>query len=85
MKNSYNITLANQCIESLIALLELGGIEELGCARVVVCLDRDIEESSQKSLMRDLGWVGFELHRLTSSSDTENVVSDRWIFMAVDV
>lgn len=70
---------------SLIALLELGGVEELDCARVVVCLDRTIEETSQKSLMRDLGWVGFELHRPTLSSEMKNVISGRWIFMAVDV
>ena len=79
------MTVANLWTDSLIALLELGGIEELCCARVVVCLDRSIEESSQKSLMRDLGWVGFDLQRLISLSGANDVVSDKWIFMAVDV
>ena len=60
-------------------------MEDLDCARVVVCLDRGIEELSRKSLMRDLGWVGFELQRLISMDGAENIISDKWIFMAVDI
>ena len=60
-------------------------MEELGCARVVVCIDRSIEQPSRKGLMRDLGWVGFELQRLISVSGADDIVSDKWIFMAVDV
>ena len=77
--------MADSWVDSLIALLELGGIEDLGCAKVVVCLDRGIEEPSRKGLMRDLGWVGFELQRLIQISGADEMISDKWIFMMVDV
>ena len=67
------------------ALLELAAIDELECTRVVVCLDRDIDAASQKSLMRDLGWVGFDFYTLSSWVGAESAISDRWIFMAVDM
>jgi len=44
--------------EGLVALLDLA-IECLGCATLVLCVDRTHPHIG--SLIRDLGWIGFDL------------------------
>ncbi|PWW71532.1 hypothetical protein C7212DRAFT_349022, partial [Tuber magnatum] len=46
----------------LIALIELAG-ECFSCDRLVICLERKTDRIH--SLIRDLGWVGFELITLS--------------------
>jgi len=36
-------------------------------------------------LTKDLGWVGFELVMLDRWSGMECTLSERWVFMAMDV
>jgi len=67
------------------ALLELASSEQFGCSQLIVCVDRTAEEEGVKDTARDLGWVGFELMMLDAWSDDEGCISDRWIFMGMDV
>jgi len=68
----------------LMALLELCNVSDFDCTRLVVCLDRILRSTDVKGLMRDLGWVGFEPLTLADWTDSENIVSDRWIYLGID-
>ncbi len=67
------------------ALMELSSVSDFDCSRLVVCLDRDLEPATTKTLMRNLGWVGFELTTLASWVKRGPVVSSKWLFLGVDV
>ncbi|KAI1112983.1 ornithine decarboxylase antizyme-domain-containing protein [Nemania sp. NC0429] len=69
---------------ALIALIELADVP-LGCSDVVICMDRHIPADHAKSLMRSLQWVGFELATLDHWADDLDVVSDRWLFLGMEV
>ncbi|KAJ9648970.1 hypothetical protein H2199_000883 [Coniosporium tulheliwenetii] len=69
----------------LMALLELCGIPDFDCSRLVVCIDRNTQPEPTKALMRDLGWVGFEAVTLARWTHSNEIVSDRWIFLGMDV
>lgn len=69
---------------ALIALIELADVP-LGCSDVVICMDRHIPEDHAKSLMRSLQWVGFELATLDHWAEDLDVVSDRWLFLGMEV
>ncbi|TKA49826.1 hypothetical protein B0A49_12705 [Cryomyces minteri] len=69
----------------LMALLELSSSPAFDCSSLVVCLDRNTDSNDTKALLRDLGWVGFELITLGRWTKTEDVISDRWIFLGMDV
>lgn len=67
------------------ALLELASSEQFQCAQLIACVDRTAEEEDVKDTTRDLGWVGFELMMLDAWSTDTDCISDRWIFMGMDV
>ncbi|TKA65984.1 hypothetical protein B0A49_07162 [Cryomyces minteri] len=69
----------------LMALLELSSSPVFDCSSLVVCLDRNTDSNDTKALLRDLGWVGFELITLGRWTKTEDAISDRWIFLGMDV
>lgn len=69
---------------ALIALIELADVP-LGCSDVVICMDRHIPEDHAKSLMRSLQWVGFELATLDHWAEDLDVVSDRWLFLGMEI
>ncbi|KAH0537116.1 hypothetical protein FGG08_006078 [Glutinoglossum americanum] len=69
----------------LISLLELAGSTYFQCSQLVVCIDRTTDAVEMKSLMRDLGWVGFELITLGSWAGGADIVSKRWLFLGMDV
>ncbi|KAI9812636.1 MAG: hypothetical protein M1827_004625 [Pycnora praestabilis] len=68
----------------LMALLELASFVSFGCSRLVVCLDRETERLELRSMMRDLGWVGFELFALAMLDQSKEITSRRWIFLGMD-
>jgi hypothetical protein len=70
--------------QALIALIELAD-GPLGCAHIVLCLERDIAELDAKALVRNLQWAGFELTTLDHWAKDVDVTSPRWLFMAVEV
>jgi len=67
----------------LTSLLELAGTDGIDCDQLIVCLDRTAEGC--KDLAKDLGWVGFEIAMLDAWSGHECTLSDRWLFLSMDV
>nr|POE51149.1 hypothetical protein CFP56_70526 [Quercus suber] len=69
----------------LMALLELASSEAFDCSQLIVCVDREASAEDVKDTTRDLGWVGFELMMLEAWSGDEHCLSDRWIFVGIDL
>lgn len=67
------------------ALLELASSEAFDCSQLVVCVDRTAQADNVKDTTRDLGWVGFELMMLDTWSHDGNAISERWIFLGMDL
>jgi len=68
------------------ALIELAAVSEIACDQLIVCFDRAFETSPlSKTLLRDLRWVGFELTTLTAWTGDSNAISDKWLFLGMDV
>jgi len=74
----------NELKSGLMALLELCGTDEIGCARLNLCLDRRFKTSERTTLMRDLGWVGFEATTLDEWTDFEGLTSTEWILLGME-
>ncbi|KAI1501467.1 ornithine decarboxylase antizyme-domain-containing protein [Biscogniauxia marginata] len=70
--------------QALIALIELAD-GPMGCAHIVICVDRLMPNDFAKSLMKSLQWVGFELTTLDHWAKDVDVTSDRWLFMGMEV
>ncbi|MCJ1249229.1 hypothetical protein MMC30_006452 [Trapelia coarctata] len=66
----------------LMALIEL--TEILSCLQLVVCLDRSSDPTGMKTLMRDLGWVGFELATLAPWNGGVEETSRQWVMLAME-
>lgn len=68
------------------ALLELASNDTFQCSQLIACVDRTAEDEDVKVTTRDLGWVGFELMMLDAWAEgDESCLSDRWIFLGMDV
>jgi len=79
-------TLGPDLKSGLMALIELAGADGLQCEQLLVCIERDMAAAESRSLMRDLGWVGFEAATLaTFSGVADNLISPRWLFMELDL
>lgn len=73
--------------KALMALIELATTPALPpCNQMVVCFDREEEETPvTKALLRDLGWVGFELCTLKDWADGLELTSEKWLFVGMEV
>ncbi len=71
--------------DSLISLIELASDSTLNCTRLVACLDRSMLPAESKGLMRDLGWVGFNLTTLDYWAKARDVTSKRWVFLGMEI
>ena len=73
--------------QALMALIELASTPALPpCEQMVVCFDREEEETPvTKALLRDLGWVGFELTTLKGWAEGFELVSGKWLFVGMEV
>ncbi|KAI0143071.1 ornithine decarboxylase antizyme-domain-containing protein [Xylariaceae sp. FL1272] len=69
---------------ALVAFIELADVP-LGCSHVIICLDRLMPEDHSKALMKSLQWVGFELTTLDHWAGEIDVISDKWLFMGMEV
>lgn len=67
------------------AIIELTSAATVECERLIVCLERNPDDSPDPTLMRDLRWVGFEPTSLARWSDGFDMTSDRWMFLGMDV
>lgn len=70
--------------KALVALIELTETP-LGCSRLIVCIDRSIEDEELTGLTKGLQWAGFELETLDQWAEIRDVTSSKWIFMGMDV
>lgn len=66
------------------ALLELCSHPTFDCAKLVVCLDRRTPLREMNSLMRDLGWVGFEPMTLFDWTHDDDIISNEWVFLSME-
>lgn len=75
---------------ALIALIELGS-ECFKCENLVICIDREAE--GLRDLVKDLGWVGFELVTLDkwmgksgkAEKTSQGGISDKWLFVGMEL
>lgn len=67
------------------ALLELCDLSYFSCSRLVTCLDRHTESRAMDALVKDLGWIGFQLTTLDDWTRSDLITSGRWFFMDMDV
>ena len=67
------------------ALLELADVDGIECGQLVVCVDKAAEKDDIDEVTRNLGWVGFELMMLDSWAGARGCISDRWLFLGMDV
>jgi len=68
----------------LMALIELAE-SPLKCSRIVVCIDRRMDLDEAQSLMKSLQWVGFEMATLDAWARQQDVTSENWVFMNMEV
>ncbi|KAG5302789.1 ornithine decarboxylase antizyme [Histoplasma capsulatum var. duboisii H88] len=80
---------AGQGLKSgLMALFEIGSMTDLGCSEMVACVDRSMDEVELDAVIRNLGWVGFELSTLRDwvvPAAKGQFISNRWLFMTVEI
>jgi hypothetical protein len=69
----------------LMALLELCEVPEFNCSRLIVSLDRHTDPRAMDALTKDLGWIGFQLATLDDFTQGDEITSDKWLFMDMDV
>jgi len=69
----------------LLALIELASSAAFDCSRLVICLDRSNDPVELNGLMRDLRWVGFELVTLAPWTDRQEVTSEEWLFLGMEI
>ncbi|KAK4039882.1 ornithine decarboxylase antizyme-domain-containing protein [Parachaetomium inaequale] len=70
--------------QALVALIELAE-GPLACSHMVICIERSIPEEETKGLTKGLQWAGFSLTTLDFWSPGFDVVSNRWLFMGMEV
>ncbi|KAF2115319.1 ornithine decarboxylase antizyme-domain-containing protein, partial [Lophiotrema nucula] len=70
---------------ALMGLLELCDIPYFSCSKLVACLDRKTDTRATDTLVKDLGWIGFQLTTLQEFTSGDEITSDRWLFMDMDV
>ncbi|KAI9782664.1 MAG: hypothetical protein M1816_001735 [Peltula sp. TS41687] len=74
----------------LMSIIELATSSHFDCSALVVCLDRSIGQKSLRTLIRDLGWVGFDLVTLDAwsmggSKGPDGSLSSEWVFVAMEL
>ncbi|KAK4164336.1 ornithine decarboxylase antizyme [Cladorrhinum sp. PSN259] len=70
--------------QALVALIELAE-GPLECSHMVICIERNIPAEEARALTKGLQWAGFSLTTLDYWSGGLDVVSDRWLFMGMEV
>ena len=72
----------------MMAMIELASSVDLfSCSTLIICLDRQLTPSQLRSLVRDLGWVGFRVITLDrwACCTTKDVISSRWLFLSMEL
>ncbi|OJD17813.1 hypothetical protein AJ78_02112 [Emergomyces pasteurianus Ep9510] len=72
----------------LMALFEIASISDLSCSEMVACVDRSMDAAELDAVIRNLGWVGFELsnlHAWAVPPARGSLISKKWLFMTVEI
>jgi hypothetical protein len=73
----------------LMSIIDLASSPDFDCSALVVCLDRDIGSKSLPALIRDLGWVGFNLMTLEAVAGGGGkgfpTLSSKWVFVTMEL
>ena len=67
------------------ALIECADSPSFQCSQLVIFLDRSITPADMSRLIRDLGWVGFELTTLGPWADLDDETSEKWLVLAMEL
>ncbi|KAF2011900.1 hypothetical protein BU24DRAFT_375185 [Aaosphaeria arxii CBS 175.79] len=70
---------------ALMALLELCDVPYFSCSRLVACIDRHAEAHATEALSKDLGWIGFQLTTLDDFTSGDEITSNKWLLMDMEV
>lgn len=73
------------CLISLMALIELASDSIFDCTGLVACVSRTMDAAELKGLLRDLGWVGFNLITLDRWAKVPAVTSDKWLVLRMEL
>ncbi|KAI1004405.1 hypothetical protein K3495_g3809 [Podosphaera aphanis] len=76
--------LVNDLKQGLIALIELAE-SVFDLSKVVICLERSAPEKDCLAFVRNLRWVGFEPITLELWSNSTHILSDRWLFLGMQI
>ena len=66
-------------------LLELASIDDFECSQIVICVDREGDWEEVAEVTRGLNWAGFELMMLDTWAGANDCISDRWLFLGMEV
>lgn len=66
------------------ALIDFADHSGIRCSRLVICVQRTITASDLDVLVRDLGWVGFELTTLAAWNGNLQMTSSRWLMLEME-
>jgi len=69
----------------LMALIELANHPVLACSELIICLERSISPVHTTGLIRDLGWVGFELTTLAPWNRGVDDTSNEWLMLSMEI
>ena len=67
----------------LMALIDIADYSNFRCSRLVICVQRTINAFEMDGLIRDLGWVGFELTTLAAWTGSLQITSPRWLMLEI--
>ncbi|KAK4121190.1 hypothetical protein N657DRAFT_665513 [Parathielavia appendiculata] len=70
--------------QALVALIELAE-GPFACSHMVICVERSIPEDEIHGLTKGLQWAGFSLTTLDFWTEGFDVLSNRWLFMGMEV
>ncbi|KAK4104404.1 hypothetical protein N658DRAFT_492513, partial [Parathielavia hyrcaniae] len=70
--------------QALVALIELAE-GPFVCSHMVICVERSIAEEEIHGLTKGLQWAGFSLTTLDFWTERFDVLSNRWLFMGMEV
>ncbi|KAK4151137.1 ornithine decarboxylase antizyme-domain-containing protein [Chaetomidium leptoderma] len=77
-------SIARDLKQALVALIELAE-GPLACSHMVICIERSIPDEETKGLTKGLQWAGFSLTTLDFWSAGFDLLSNRWVFMGMEV
>lgn len=67
------------------SLLELASSEHFDCTDLVIGVERTADAEEVKDVNRSLAWVGFELTMLEAWAGEGGCISERYVFLGMEI